>query len=93
MRFLQTPHNDALVIQLKAATVMVRQILVDTENFVHIITLECLKKLQYDEDLEVTKPLIVGFEGQTTYLLGTQNLSIQGRDKDDSRTLKQIFSS
>ncbi|KAJ8422188.1 hypothetical protein Cgig2_015419 [Carnegiea gigantea] len=59
---LQTPHNDALVIQHKIAIVMVRRILADIVSSVDIITLECLKKLQYSEkDLETTKTLVVGF--------------------------------
>jgi len=33
---LQTPHNDALMIQLKIATVMVHRILVDIGSFVDI---------------------------------------------------------
>ena len=59
---LQTPHNDALVIQLKVANIMVRWILVDTESSVDIITLECLKKSQYSgNDLEAPEAPIVGF--------------------------------
>ena len=49
MRPLQNPHNDALVIQLKIATVMIRLILVDIGSSTDIITLECINKLQYSE--------------------------------------------
>jgi len=45
MCLLQTPYNDALVIQLMIVAAMVRQTLVDIESFVDIITLECLQKL------------------------------------------------
>ena len=34
-----TPHNDALVIQLKIANAMIRQLLVDTGSSIDIITL------------------------------------------------------
>jgi len=62
MRPLQTPHNDALVIQLKVVTAIVRRILVGTASSVDVITLECLKKLQYSEkDLEAVVAPIVGF--------------------------------
>ncbi|KAJ8425531.1 hypothetical protein Cgig2_021336 [Carnegiea gigantea] len=64
MRPSQTPHNDALVIQLKVATAMVRRILIDTKSLVDIITLECLKKLQYSEkDLKIMEAPAVGFGG------------------------------
>ncbi|KAJ8433277.1 hypothetical protein Cgig2_014186 [Carnegiea gigantea] len=46
---LETSHNDALEIQLRIATTMVRWILVDMRNSIDIITLDSLKKLQYDE--------------------------------------------
>ena len=56
----------------------------DTGNSVGIITLECLKKLQYSEkDLEVAKAPIVGFKGQPKYLLGTKRLPVQVDDKDN----------
>ncbi|KAJ8432523.1 LOW QUALITY PROTEIN: hypothetical protein Cgig2_030315 [Carnegiea gigantea] len=46
---LQASHNDALVIQLRIATVTAHRMLVDTGSFVDVIMLECLKKLQYNE--------------------------------------------
>jgi len=42
MHPLQTPQYDALVMPLKIATAMIHWILVDTGNFIDIITLECL---------------------------------------------------
>ncbi|KAJ8437310.1 hypothetical protein Cgig2_022709 [Carnegiea gigantea] len=72
---LQTPHNDALVTQLMTATTMVRQILVDTGSYVDIITLEFLKKLQYNEKhLEVIEAPIVGLQEQATYPLAAKRL-------------------
>ncbi|KAJ8420866.1 LOW QUALITY PROTEIN: hypothetical protein Cgig2_021282 [Carnegiea gigantea] len=65
MRPLQTPHNDALVIQLKVATAIVRRILMDIGSLVDIITLECLKKL-YEKSLEAAEAPIIGLRGQPT---------------------------
>jgi len=77
MHPLQTPHNDALVIQLKIATAMVRRILVDTGSFVDVIILECLKKLQHNEkDLEAVNTPIVGFGKQATYPFRPKRLPI-----------------
>jgi len=44
---IQTPHNDALVRQLKIANAMISRMLLDIGSFVDIISLEHLKKLQY----------------------------------------------
>ncbi|KAJ8425109.1 LOW QUALITY PROTEIN: hypothetical protein Cgig2_015887 [Carnegiea gigantea] len=49
MRLLQTPYNDALMIQRKIATAMVYRILMNTGTSADIITPECLKKLQYNK--------------------------------------------
>jgi len=47
---------------------------VDIGSYVDIITLECLKKLQYNEkDLEVVAIPVVGFGGQAMYFLGTKD--------------------
>ncbi|KAJ8422437.1 hypothetical protein Cgig2_014328 [Carnegiea gigantea] len=66
IRPLQTPYNDALVIQLKVVIAMVRRILVDNGSLVDIITLDYLKKLQYSEkDLEAAEaPLDDGKVGK-----------------------------
>ena len=66
MRPLQTPHNDALVIQLKILTTN------GSPNTcsVDIITLECLKNLQYNEKgLGAINTYVLGFEGQAMYPL------------------------
>ena len=92
IRPLQTPHNDPLVVQLKVATAMVRQILVDTGSSVDIITLECFRKLEYTEkDLEAVGVPLVRFGGQTTYPLGTNKLSTRVGDKENSRTVDVSF--
>jgi len=73
---LQTPHNDALVIQLKIATTMVHRVLVDITSSIDIITLECLKKYN-EKDLEVVETPVVRFRGQATYPLGTKGLPVR----------------
>ncbi|KAJ8446779.1 hypothetical protein Cgig2_016089 [Carnegiea gigantea] len=79
MHPLQTPYNDALVIQLKVANAMVRRILMETGSSVDIITLECLNKLQYSEkDLEAPEALVVG-------------LPVWVGNKDNSRTIETNF--
>ena len=89
---LQTPYNDPLVVQLKIAKTMVRQILVDTGISVDIIILECFKKMQYTEkDLETVRVPLVGFGRHTTYSLGTKKLSVRVGDKDNSRTVDVNF--
>ncbi|KAJ8430261.1 hypothetical protein Cgig2_022719 [Carnegiea gigantea] len=91
MQPLQTPHNGALAIQLKVATAMVCRILVDTESSIAIITLECLKKLEYsDKDLEAVEALVIGFGEQPTYACpgGTKRLPVWVGDKDNSRTVE-----
>jgi len=65
---------------------------VDIGNSVDIITLECLKKLQYTQkDLEAVEVPIVRFRGQTTYPLRTKELLVRVRDKDNSRTIDINF--
>ncbi|KAJ8425175.1 hypothetical protein Cgig2_003243 [Carnegiea gigantea] len=54
---------------------MVDRVLVDTRSSVDIITLECLKKLQYNKkDLEAVESLVVGFGGEVMHPLGTKRL-------------------
>jgi len=81
MHPLQTSHNDALVIQLKIVPTMIHWIVVDTESYIDIITLECLKKLQYSEkDLQPVESPIVDFGGHATYPLGTKRLPMRVGD-------------
>jgi len=89
---LQTDQNDALVMWLKIVTSMVRWKLIDIGSSVDIITLECLKRLQYNErDLEAVKNPILGFGEQATYSLGTKRLHIQVGDTDNSQIVKTNF--
>ncbi|KAJ8432497.1 hypothetical protein Cgig2_003574 [Carnegiea gigantea] len=85
---LQTPQNNALVIQLKIATAMVHRIFMNTRSSIDIITIECLKKLQYNEkELEAIETSTMGsgtsrvspWNQKTTYLMG---------DKDNLQTLE-----
>jgi len=92
MRSFQAPHNDPLVVQLKIAAAMVRQVLIDTGSSVDIITLKCFKKLQYTEkDLEAAGTPLVGFGGQPTYPVGMKKLAVQIGEKDNSGTVDVTF--
>lgn len=72
---------------------MVRRMFVDTGSSVDIITLKCLKKLQYGEkDLQIAKTPIEGLGWQITYPLGTKKLPVQVGDKDKSRNIETNFS-
>ncbi|KAJ8428914.1 hypothetical protein Cgig2_011656 [Carnegiea gigantea] len=67
MRPLQTPHNDVLVIQLKILTTNGSA----NTYSIDVITLECLKNLQYnDKGLEAINAHVAGFEGQAMYHFG-----------------------
>ena len=92
MRPLQAPHNDPLLVQLKIATAMVRQILVDIGSSMDVIMLECFKKLQYTEkDLEAVGMPLVGFGVHTTYPVGMKKLPVRIGKKDNSRTVDVNF--
>jgi len=92
MRPLQPPHNDPLVLQLKITTTMIRQLLVDTESSVDIITPEYFKKLQYTQkDLEAVGMPLLGFGRHTTYPVGMKKLLVRVGDKDNSRTVDVNF--
>ncbi|KAJ8450526.1 LOW QUALITY PROTEIN: hypothetical protein Cgig2_020163 [Carnegiea gigantea] len=66
MHPLQNPHNDALVIQLKIATAIIHQILIDTGSSIKIPSL--FNRLQYNKkDWKAVETPIVGFGRQATY--------------------------
>ncbi|XP_057250719.1 uncharacterized protein LOC125497729 [Beta vulgaris subsp. vulgaris] len=61
-RTLHTPHDDPLVIELKVANTRVKRVLVDSRSSADIITLECLRKLQYTErDVTPLNQPLIGF--------------------------------
>ena len=61
---MASPHNDSLVVEMKIAGAIVRQILVDTDSSVDIITWDCLKKLtNLGPNIVPLVHPILGFEG------------------------------
>ncbi|KAJ8425074.1 hypothetical protein Cgig2_027952 [Carnegiea gigantea] len=44
-----SPHNDPLVVEMKIASAIVQQILIDMGSLVDIITWDCIKKLVHPE--------------------------------------------
>ncbi|XP_057550569.1 uncharacterized protein LOC130828622 [Amaranthus tricolor] len=61
---LQQPHTDPLVVTLKIGQMKVKRVLVDTESTADLITMECLRKMKFEEKhlQPLDKPLI-GFGG------------------------------
>ncbi|XP_010694054.2 uncharacterized protein LOC104906923 [Beta vulgaris subsp. vulgaris] len=63
-RSVSVPHNDPLVIELKVGNSQVKRVSVDSGSSADIITLECLKKLKYNEkDVTPLDQPLIGFEG------------------------------
>lgn len=50
IRTLYTLHDDPPVIELKVSNTRLKRVLVDSGSSTDIITLECLKKLKYNEN-------------------------------------------
>ena len=66
--------------------------LVDTRSTADIITMECLRKMKFEEKhlQPLDKPLI-GFEGNLVIPLGTIILPVRVGEKDESRTMPIRF--
>ena len=60
-----SPHNDPLVVKMKITSAIVRQILIDTNSSVDIITWDCLKKLtRPGRNIVLLVHPILGFDGK-----------------------------
>ncbi|XP_057538069.1 uncharacterized protein LOC130815596 [Amaranthus tricolor] len=61
---LQQPHTDPLVVTLKIGQMKVKRVLVNTGSTADLITMECLRKMKFEEKhlQPLDKPLI-GFGG------------------------------
>ena len=46
---LQQPHTDPLVVTLKIGQMKVKRVLVDTGSTTDFITIECLRKMKFEE--------------------------------------------
>ena len=75
---LQQPHTDPLVVTLKIGQMKVRRVLVDTGSTTHLITMECLRQMKFEENhlQPLDKPLI-GFGGNQVIPL-EQSYSLYG---------------
>ncbi|XP_057520897.1 uncharacterized protein LOC130801144 [Amaranthus tricolor] len=61
---LQQPHTDPLVVTIKIGQMMVRRVLVDTGSTVDLITMECLRKMKFEEKhLQPLDKHLIGFGG------------------------------
>ena len=89
---LQQPHTNPLVVTLKIGQMKVKRVLVDTGSTTDLITMECLRKIKFEEKhlQPLDKPLI-GFGGSQVIPLGTIILPVRGREKDGSRTVPIQF--
>ncbi|KAJ8434744.1 hypothetical protein Cgig2_001947 [Carnegiea gigantea] len=87
-----SPHNNPLVVEMKIASVIVRRILIDTGNFVDIITWDCLKKLAHPgRDIVPLVNPILGFEGQEVNPTGMICLPVHFGDKTKFKSLEVDF--
>ncbi|KAJ8440101.1 hypothetical protein Cgig2_026452 [Carnegiea gigantea] len=87
-----TRYNDPLVVEMKAAGVIARRILIDIRNSVDIITWDCLRKLKYRgrEIIPLVHP-IMGFGWQEVNPIGMILLLLRFGDKVKVRNLEVDF--
>ena len=85
---LQQPHTDPLVVTLKIGQMKVKRVLVDTGSTTDLITMECLRKMKFEEKhlQPLDKPLI-GFGGNRVIPLGTIILPVRVRERNGSRSM------
>ncbi|XP_057529862.1 uncharacterized protein LOC130808402 [Amaranthus tricolor] len=89
---LQQPHTDPLVVTLKIGQMKVKRVLVDTGSTADLITMECLRKMKFEEKhlQPLDKPLI-GFGGSQVIPLGTIILPVRVGERNGSRTVPIRF--
>ncbi|XP_057517822.1 uncharacterized protein LOC130798739 [Amaranthus tricolor] len=89
---LQQPHTDPLVVTIKIGQMMVRRVLVDTGSTADLITMECLRKMKFEEKhlQPLDKPLI-GFGGNQVIPMGTIILPVRVGERSGSRTMPIRF--
>ncbi|XP_048493203.1 uncharacterized protein LOC125493737 [Beta vulgaris subsp. vulgaris] len=85
-RPIQTPHDDPLVVEMKIANLRVGRVLIDSRSSADIITMDCLRKLKYEEkDLTHIDQPLVGFVGQSVHPLGSVKLPTRMGEKGAGR--------
>ncbi|KAJ8423820.1 LOW QUALITY PROTEIN: hypothetical protein Cgig2_017383 [Carnegiea gigantea] len=87
-----SPHNDPLVVEMKIASAIVRQILTDIGGSVNIITWDCWKKLTHPgRDIVPLVHPILGFGGQEVNPTGMICFPVRFGDKLKSKNLEVDF--
>ncbi|XP_048502807.1 uncharacterized protein LOC125498614 [Beta vulgaris subsp. vulgaris] len=87
-RPIQTPHDDLLVVEMKIANLRVGPVLIDSGSSADIITMDCLRKLKYEEkDLAPIDQTLVGFRGQSVHPLGSVKLRTRMGEKGAGRNV------
>ncbi|GFY98393.1 hypothetical protein Acr_12g0009340 [Actinidia rufa] len=75
---VQHPHSDLLVVQLRIGEYDVKRILVDTGSSVEVMYYDLFKQLNISQDqLKPARALLVGFNAQAHWPLGTVSLKIR----------------
>ncbi|XP_057532805.1 uncharacterized protein LOC130810682 [Amaranthus tricolor] len=91
---LQQPHTDPLVVTIKIGQMMVRRVLVDTGSTADLITMECLRKMKFEEKhLQPLDKLLIGFGGNQVIPMGTIILPVRVGERSGSRTMPIRFTS
>ncbi|KAJ8423800.1 LOW QUALITY PROTEIN: hypothetical protein Cgig2_017233 [Carnegiea gigantea] len=90
--YFTSPHNNPLMVELKVASTLVRQILIDSKSSVDIITWDYLKKLKHlgREIIPLVHP-ILGFAGQEVNPAGMIRLLLRFGDKGKARNPEVDF--
>ncbi|KAJ8451982.1 hypothetical protein Cgig2_016563 [Carnegiea gigantea] len=85
-------HNNPLIVEMKIASAIVQQILIDTGRSIDIITWDCLKKLTHpgDDIVPLGNP-ILGFVMQEMKPTGMIHLPVYFGDKLKAKNLKVDF--
>ncbi|XP_057543500.1 uncharacterized protein LOC130821729 [Amaranthus tricolor] len=91
-QLLQQPHTDPLVVTIKIGQMMVRRVLVDTGSTADLITMECLKKMKFEEkNLQPLDKPLIGFGGNQVIPMGTIILPVRVGERSGSRTMPVRF--
>ena len=85
---IQTPHDDPLVVEMKIANLREGRVLIDSGCSADIITMDCLRKLKYQETnlTPIDQPL-VGFSGHSLHPLGSAKLPTPIGEKGAGRNV------
>ena len=71
---LDKPHDNALVIRLDVGGCELSRVMIDTGNSADVLFYDAFKRMGF------TKTLLIGFAGETTYSLGSIELTVTARE-------------